>query len=841
MIKKQFTEICKASQRKWGFFLLLCAAECALAAYWLYSIDKDAKNALLFGMSLPRLLIFALISLSFIVSAFAAYSLFRPCRFSGKMIKFLQDPAIHKRLRSAGLISFFNAAIFYWVFRFLLPESIPAYLARLEPLIFLIITLSLQLLIFLRFITAGDKDERVFDIRSLLPSLSIFIGIQLAVYLLIRISGLGISPDPFDWQPTGMAVQLWQLTGAFLFAALICVLISHLPFGWGQRKTAIAAVLFLVIWGVSALVWVSVPTEQVLENSYFMEITLPDNLPYPASDAAYYGLWSESILAGLGLKSSIISRQFFVWILAVIQFMRGNEIMKSIDLLTIMLELIPPMLFLLGWQLGSTGGGLMAAGIAIFREWNTLQMAPFFGVSSAKMFLSDLPMLLAFLLILSVVISWVRRMESRWRLVLAGGALAIGVLIRSQALILILPIWGCVFGSCRQSLRKKMVKSLQFTLVVLLVLSPALVRSVQLTGSAVLEDSSIHGYELARRYSNDVNWQPDPAVELGNFEQISIFIREHPMKIAQFIGNHFLKNVADSWLVLPIGTPPLFTAEDLTAPDYQHEASRLTGAPLLFWILLLMIISVGMAAAWRRNGYAGILPLAASLVYLLSSALGRYSGWRFILPADWVFYFYFSLGIFELLWMAGRGIKAPTHLKELPDSPELSPKREKPVIAVVLLIAIVIAAGFPAWSAAVIRDQIPPLQTSEMLQIARGLPAEKLPQTLYNEINSCSVEMVYGRMIYPRWFAAGDGLTSANPWPIYQRRNFDRLGFTLLNEQNVQVIIPLSASPPPLPGREEVIVIGRWSDEGWFRGELLVFPEIHDQDGVPLLLISDSL
>ena len=43
---------------------------------------------------------------------------------------------------------------------------------------------------------------------------------------------------------------------------------------------------------------------------------------------------------------------------------------------------------------------LLAAGIAILRELNTLAIGPLFGVSNSKMFLSDLPALLFFLFFL---------------------------------------------------------------------------------------------------------------------------------------------------------------------------------------------------------------------------------------------------------------------------------------------------------------------------------------------------------------------------------------------------------------------------------------------------------
>src|SRR5262249_12562419 len=57
------------------------------------------------------------------------------------------------------------------------------------------------------------------------------------------------------------------------------------------------------------------------------------------------------------------------------------------------------------------------------------------------------------------------------------------------------------------------------------------------------------------------------------------------------------------------------------------------------------------AAAWRRLHWVGLLPLAFSLGYSLANGIGRFSGWRYDLPADWISYFYFGLGAAEIFGM----------------------------------------------------------------------------------------------------------------------------------------------------------------------------------------------
>ena len=66
-----------------------------------------------------------------------------------------------------------------------------------------------------------------------------------------------------------------------------------------------------------------------------------------------------------------------------------------------------------------------------------------------------------------------------------------------------------------------------------------------------------------------------------------------------------------------------------------------------------MISSFG----WRPAGGAGagwaLLPLGFNVGYTLATAVGRFSGWRYDLPADWVPYFYFAVGFVELLGSGG--------------------------------------------------------------------------------------------------------------------------------------------------------------------------------------------
>jgi len=66
-------------------------------------------------------------------------------------------------------------------------------------------------------------------------------------------------------------------------------------------------------------------------------------------------------------------------------------------------------------------------------------------------------------------------------------------------------------------------------------------------------------------------------------------------------------------------------------------------------IIYLAVIAIGLGAVWKRLRWVGLVPLAFSLGYSLANGVGRFSGWRYDLPADWISYFYFGIGVAEIL------------------------------------------------------------------------------------------------------------------------------------------------------------------------------------------------
>jgi hypothetical protein len=61
--------------------------------------------------------------------------------------------------------------------------------------------------------------------------------------------------------------------------------------------------------------------------------------------------------------------------------------------------------------------------------------------------------------------------------------------------------------------------------------------------------------------------------------------------------------------------------------------------------LNLFIIAVGLGYGWKRYHWIGLTPLFIFVTYSLALGLAMDSGGRYIVPIDWIVYFYYSLAI----------------------------------------------------------------------------------------------------------------------------------------------------------------------------------------------------
>lgn len=822
--------------RGWFIFTALAAAVCL---YRLAVIGETSLHSVFLGYSASRLL---MMSAALLWCLIGLYGSIDPGRRASRLVSNLSQKPIYKNILIILSLAF---SLGWIVGGFMSDESFRPFFQRVEPLLILgtLISGSGALLLSRLNVTNNAVGTEQISVRK--TALFFFL-IGCALYLFIRLTGVGIVPDEMDWQPTGMTIQYWEIYLSAWIALAVSFLLCLLHTSKHQRL--VTCILFFAIWAAAAVLWVSIPTMEVLNHSYFMEITAPNYLPYPASDSAVFGLWAESVLAGLGFKTVIAYRQFLIVVIAFFEALTNRDLLKTIDCLTVTLALIPACMYLLGRRLHSHGAGILAAGLAAMREYNTILLAPHYMVSSSKMWLSDLPAMLGLLATVCAAVDWFQKPRSVWRMLLAGCLMGLCVTVRSQfiALIPFIPF----FFLLRKGLpfRDRLFPAAGFMLAALMVIAPWFIRSKILTGDYILDEPGVHSTELARRWSDDVNnvvsrnpGESDAEYAARNKQHMIDFFFEKPLYVIQFTASHFFANEIYGLSALPFGTDPGLTIHDVTNTDFHDVPGRLlAGKNVPVVLAFLAVIALGMGAAWKRAGWAGLLPMLMCSLYLGITSAARYSGWRFALPGDWFFYFYFALGLGEAAWQLAAALKGKR--TEFLSVPKLDTGAQPvyPAAITGILVLFLFLGAVPALCGKIIPQQVF-LQTTEqntrdLELITAALPSEK--QTLDELLSEPGVEVLNGRLIYPRYFERNEGLSSGHPWIAYRIREFTRLGFVLLNEENHDVILPLQTEPSFIPNAAEVYVIGR-DVEDYFRADAVIIPNIAS-DAAPRVLTFEN-
>jgi hypothetical protein len=242
---------------------------------------------------------------------------------------------------------------------------------------------------------------------------------------------------------------------------------------------------------------------------------------------------------------------------------------------------------------------------------------------------------------------------------------------------------------------------------------------------------------------------------------------------------------------------------------------------LILVIFYLALVALGLGAAWKRWRWIGLLPLAFSSGYALATAVGRFSGWRYDLPADWVWYFYFGVGVAELLYQTALLFGAKEEEPFRAPGAGAGERSWKRLFGLAVLFAFISALP---W---LIKNIASPRYADATQAALRG-QIRSISNAPMDRINAFASQpdasIQTGRVLYPRFFSKEDGLASANPWPAYALREYPRIGFLLLNQSSVFVVFPTKRLSE-FPHARDAIVVG-CQHEDYIEARWIVFPEL---------------
>jgi len=410
-----------------------------------------------------------------------------------------------------------------------------------------------------------------------------------------------------------------------------------------------------------------------------------------------------------------------------------------------------------------------------------------------------------------------------------GGILGAAVFLRSQSLLLY-PFIVLVFLFVLWKKWKCCIRAILFcALGLVLVITPWLVRNLLISGQFAFEDPTytqavIQRFQVEGEGLGELSSVEEEADLFGGAIQ---YIIQNPTQFIGFVTNNYLHNEWLNLFVLPIrgkgveGLSELFNPMNLF---WIKQGNSLNGYQLIVVFVYLMIIALGMGFAFNRFKIVGLIPLIIYIGFNISSAFSRISGWRFILPVQWVLLLYFSLGLAQIIaWLLQffgmKKIESPVssfvvHDEESNGIP-FNYLENKPFVLWLLLFLFLGLLVPGVMHAIPLRYEHQDRETlkEELL----SLPAwDALPQfkSEYSKLlNDERILIHKGLAFYPRFYQAYDGEPSRVAG-IYLSLPYPRFIFLLIGKSRQDVLLAMMKPPEYFPNGVEVITMERETDQG---------------------------
>ncbi|MHC1784872.1 MAG: hypothetical protein AB9891_19325 [Anaerolineaceae bacterium] len=830
MNRDQKSQRSSASIDKTTSFLVIIFIEGLIAFCLLAVIPSDYEAGVLFGFSASRL---ALLTVHAILLLLLVYLLFLDRRSKFSLLKKLEPFVVFHSGKWTGAIAVLLMTAALLPLQLLLSLYYTtgsyreyAYFQRLLPTLCWLFFIGLQSLLWLLFRNRSAVLGLIKKNRPGLIPTAIVLLLFLSTAVFSSTTGIGLKADKYGWGAPGVPLMEWQIWFSIIFAFLTASILggslySNSPL---SRKDLF---ICIGIWITAVVIWGSQP---VPPGFFATPGRLPNFEIYPFSDGAFYDFYAQNIVIGNGYRSlQIPPRPLYILFLAVAHFIVGQDYNLVVLIQTLLLALIPVAIYLLGRTMHSTTAGLAAASMAILRELTTILSTPFTDdISNSKLLFADLPSTLGIAILILCVFLWLRNPCKRTGLQMASGlSMGILLLVRTQSLLLLPVVFLVGLVTYRKRLLQFTLDFGLFTIVMAVCIAPWLVRNYSITGAFIFDHPESQSRVIAQRYDFDGDFnthERQPGEDTGAFSNrlttaIQQTIIKHPLYVAEFVTAHFLNNEIDDLLILPIRSGLSSPRELLfpTLPFWQEWNGHISGKQGLLLAANLLIISFGIGVSWKKYKILGLFPLFINLTYNLSTAIARYSGWRYLLPVDWIMYFYFSIGLVTLLALLIRYPikKLENPSSEIPAGSDSEGRQPLQFPPARLSIAVLLLSLLFGCSLILAETVIPPrFSISENKQVLPEMLANPAVKSSGINLEALSLLqsnpnafIVRGRALYPRFYGASEG-EARTAKTGYAPSPDARLVFMVASIPDGLTIFNTDTSPEYFPNGADVSVVG---------------------------------
>ena len=645
----------------YAWFALLLV-EGIISFFATIDILGEIKNASMSGNSKIRLTVLLFIIL-FLLCFIGLFSI------RTKLQKFLEshfNSGKSNNIATAlGIISFF----LLWVTLFtptVYLEQYESLLVKCKPIL---IWLELFLLQTVLWIKISKNTFRVPHKLSKIDTNIFFYTFipLLLLWVFISITKIGLVKETGYWNVPGIPLTMIQFLGLLLFLGLGLIL-NPQNGNTPKSSSRILAILIPVgIYLIAVLLWGFTP---MLKHFFSLQPTLPNLQPFPYSDARVHDLGALSIVMGKGIYfHGYTDKPMYMLFLAVLHFFTRNDYSLLQWAQILILALTPVVLYKFGKKFYGSLFGIIAALMLIFQQSNAISLSYKVASVNPKLLMSEELMLLGVILITFILFKWMKSPVYIMTLLL-GGLLGVFSLVRINP-IFILPVTALIiFIKFRKTPKKFVMQILFLSFGFLLVFLPWLFTGVNPEGKSWFflkiqdviniryksQSDTIPANQLSAEYVSI-----SPRVNSGghNMNFSGIFwqssepssaadLKEKTEPVAWVMFNHFLHNLSTSLMALP-DSVKIYNISELSTRDYWQDVNNWNGnfsAIQYSRILInLFLLSVGIGFSWRVHRWPGLAPLIVFLAYDLSLSAAMSSGSRYIVPINWIIFFYYAMGL----------------------------------------------------------------------------------------------------------------------------------------------------------------------------------------------------
>ena len=649
-------------------------------------IPHETINGVFFGFSIQRFVLLLIISI--LASASLFFGLLSIRKFSKVRYFLLRIPKftwITIFVLSAGF------AILGWLFLLTSPDfwgKYSSYYERFKPLI-LSLGLSSFQLFFSYWLRTHQFKNFLLGLKKSIGSRGFWFtyGIILSVFIFFYITKWGVVLNTPLWNDPGVPISSFQIFFLIVTLTLFISFLFHIPIIRKLKLLKVAQILIpILIFITTCLIWGLTPLNG---HAFSLVPNAPQFQPYPYSDARVHDLGAISIINGMGIYfHGFTDKPLYMAFLALFHLIAGNNYILLTWIQVIFLALIPVVGYYLGTKLADSFFGCLVAALIILQQQNAITLSRVISSVNVKLLVTEGFTLLGVVVLVYLLFCWFKR-KSNHQTLLMGGIIGVLSLLRLNP-ILFLPFIGLILIITFWKSKKMIIKQgLIFLAGFLIVFSPWLLSGTDSEGqpwlfvkikdvfqnriSPTLDKSnnmieSIPQANIWRGSSYQFSGKflsSNPSTKLVNFNSMlvntykdastsegTLSDREQIPTYLALFGQHFSHNIVSAFMALP-NTISYVRLIPLSQLSYWNDSDNWEGdlpfQQVVMFIFDILIISIGIIKSWKRHLWAGMAPLICFIIYDLALSFSLTSGGRYLVPINWIVFFYWGFGVYSIL------------------------------------------------------------------------------------------------------------------------------------------------------------------------------------------------